>query len=482
MSSIQDYLFDADFLERSLNYLSETLKLQVTLKDSEERTITTKGSSIGGAEQHHPFQFTHPIGGITCSADDPQTLQRAQPHILYTLAALNTQLMRELELREITDEMLALSSQLNFLGKVARKIIGIEDLEKCYRIILQEITEVIGAQSAFIHTRGRWNDEIDIRHRIEKKGEDVVKACQCLSKHQAGLETIICTTEEGDSLLYAPLREQDHKPNGRMVFIRPTSQRPFTSYEKKFVAIIENIISPTFETLRLYDSLQDIYLNTVKALAAAIDAKDEYTHGHSFRVAKYAVSIGKQLELAAKDISDLEIAAYMHDLGKIGISELILGKPGKLTSEEFCHIQQHPVFTDKILQPIHLEHHIIQGAIQHHERMDGTGYPLGLSGEEISMFGRIIAVADVFDALTSQRPYRDAMPVETALKLLCQDVDRQFDRTVVLALIRALQEKQPEDNLKEEVNSGLKFEALQNLNQFLLELSNFIEGSPTVQT
>ncbi|MDZ7641179.1 MAG: HD-GYP domain-containing protein [Desulfurivibrio sp.] len=425
------------------------------------------------------FAFHTDIGGFSCHAADAESLQRAEPHIDYCLAALNSQLVREQELRETSDEMLQLSSQLNFLSKVARQIIGVDDLAECYDITLREIATVIDADQAFIHSRGRWNEEINIRHRLDAADEEGLLNDKNLLQHWESGHTIISTTSDGRSLLFAPIREQDNKTSGRMIFLRAAARRHFTAYEKKFVGIIENIISPTFETLRLYDSLQDLYLNTVKALAAAIDAKDEYTHGHSFRVAKYAVTIGRQLDLVGKDINDLEIAAYMHDLGKIGISEIILGKPDRLTADEFCHIQQHPVFTDRILQPIHLANHIIQGAIQHHERLDGTGYPLGLRADDISLFGRIIAVADVFDAMTSKRPYRDAIPVESALKMLCDDVDRQFDRRVVLALIQALQQDMPNGEL-EEVGEILKFDGLLNLNQFLRELAEFVTvGTPS---
>lgn len=477
MTSIRDYLFDSDFLDLSLHYLSEVLKLGVTVQDSDGLVIIERGEHPNKVSRYYPFHFHPDIGGFSCHAATEKSLQQAEPHINYCLAALNSQLAREQELRETSDEMLQLSSQLSFLSKVARKIIGVEDLEECYGITLQEIAAAIDADQAFIQSRGRWDEEVNIQHRIDATEEKRLSDDQGLQQHLGSGHTIISSTTDGRSLLYAPIREQDNRISGYMVFLRPTGSRPFSAYEKKFVGIIENIISPTFETLRLYDSLQELYLNTVKALAAAIDAKDEYTHGHSFRVAKYAVTIGHLLNLSGKEINDLEIAAYMHDLGKIGISEIILGKPDRLTAEEFCHIQQHPVFTDRILQPIHLANHIIQGAIQHHERLDGTGYPRGLRADDISLFGRIIAVADVFDALTSKRPYRDAMPVETALKILCEDVDKQFDRKVVLALIKALQIDIPNGALQE-VGEILKFDGLQNLNIFLRELAEFVTAGP----
>ena len=472
MASIRDYLFDSALLDQSLDYLAETLDLAVTVLDSEGTAIASRQAEglDTPASRAYPFQFSSDIGAIVCAAATRDRLDQAEPHILYCLTALNSQLLRETELQETTEEMLQLSGQLNFLFKVAKKIIGIDDLKKCYQVILDEISRTTKADQGFIHTKGRWDEEIRVTHKISDEEVDATRDSICLRHTTAG-STIICTREDGASLLYSPIKEKDGQ-SGEMVFIRTHGHRAFSASEKQLVAIIENIISPTFETLRLYDSLQDLYLNTVKALAAAIDAKDEYTHGHSFRVAKYAMTIGGELGLSSQQINDLEIAGYMHDLGKIGISELILGKPGKLTHEEFCLIQKHPVFTDKILQPIKLPLHILEGATQHHERMDGTGYPCGLTGANISLFGRIIAVADVFDALTSKRPYRDALPVEAALRKLCDGIDSLFDREIILAFLSALRSEQSKEALAD-INMGLSYDDIHNLNQFLIELKEF---------
>src|SRR3989339_110208 len=476
MPSIKDYLFDTAFLNQSIDYLTETLKLAITVIDSEGNLVAGCRNEVINApvSRAFPFRFPANIGALVCGAPNQQLLDRAEPHILYCLASLNSQLLRETELKETTEEMLQLSSQINFLFKVAKKILGIEDLAKCYQIILDEISLMIKADQGFIQTKGRWDERVCVTRQMTEAEVDSLGNSLCLQDTANGT-TIICTREDGASLLYSPIKEKIGQ-SGQMVFIRALNHRPFSASEKKLVGIIENIVSPTFETLRLYDSLQDLYLNTVKALAAAIDAKDEYTHGHSFRVAKYSMTIGEQLGLDNQQLNDLEIAGYMHDLGKIGISELILGKPGKLTHEEYSLIQKHPVFTDKILQPIQLPRHILEGAIQHHERMDGSGYPSGLMGADISLFGRIIAVADVFDALTSKRPYREAMPVEEALQTLCEGIDTLFDREMIIAFISSLRSDRQNEVL-DEINLGLRHNDLQNLNQFLIKLVDFTIAS-----
>ncbi len=473
MASIQDYLFDSTLLTDTLAYLADHHGLTVTVNDSAGQLLLQRGPHhANAATRFHPFRFASDLGGITCAAANEQTLANAAPHITFALTMLNSQLEREVELRETADEMLQLSSQLNFLYKLARKIIGIDDLTRCYEIILHEISQAIGADHAMINTKGRWEEKIRVAYNLTPEQQAAIESRPSVTT-ATGSDTIIFTCEDGASLIYSPLKEKEGR-SGYAVFARSKDHRCFSAYEKKFVSIIENIISPTFETLRLYDSLQDLYLNTVKALAAAIDAKDEYTHGHSFRVAKYTLAIGRHLDIDQKRLNDLEIAAYMHDLGKIGISEAILGKPGKLTPEEFCEIRRHPEFTDKILQPIKLPAFIVDAAVQHHERLDGTGYPLGLVGEKISFFARVIAVADVFDALTSKRPYRDALSVEEALRILCDGIDLKFDRTVVLAFLRALNHEGGLGEVLSIINMNLQFAAIQNLNTFLIELTDFI--------
>jgi HD-GYP domain-containing protein (c-di-GMP phosphodiesterase class II) len=471
MASIRDYMFDTALLEQSIDYLTGTHQLAVSVIDSEGLAVAGRG--IEGpdttASRTYPFSFSTDIGGLVCAAANQELLDQAEPHIRYCLAAINTLLLREAELQETTDEMLQLTSQLNFVFKVAKKISGIDDLEKCYQIILDEISQAIKADQGFIHTKGRWDDKICVTHLMT--GKEVEATRNSISQRGETAGTIIFNRDDGASLLFSPIKEKEGQC-GQMVFIRTSSHRFFAASDKKLVAIIENIISPTFETLRLYDSLQDLYLNTIKALAAAIDAKDPYTHGHSFRVAKYSLAIGEQLVLGKQLLNELEIAGYMHDLGKIGISEAILGKPGKLTSEEFNIVQQHPVFTNKILQPIKLPVRILEGASQHHERMDGSGYPAGLVGTEISLFGRIIAVADVFDALTTKRPYRDAMPVEEALKMLCDGIDTLFDREMILAFLSALRSDRSHEVLGDS-DMGLRYIDIQNLNLFLVELADF---------
>lgn len=173
--------------------------------------------------------------------------------------------------------------------------------------------------------------------------------------------------------------------------------------------------------------LVDSYFAT---LAAALDARDPYTAGHSLRVAEYAVKIGRLAELPEERIDELRKAALLHDIGKIGIRDAVLLKEGRLTDEEWEQIKQHPVLGEAILkqiEPADAMAPFLPGVRSHHERYDGKGYPDGLAGEDIPLFGRIIAVADAFDAMTSDRPYRKGLEPAQALEILEQGRESQWD-------------------------------------------------------
>jgi putative nucleotidyltransferase with HDIG domain len=180
------------------------------------------------------------------------------------------------------------------------------------------------------------------------------------------------------------------------------------------------------------------YAGVIAALAAALDARDPYTAGHSQRVAMLSVFIAEEMQVPVEERETLRLGALLHDVGKIGVNDAVLRKPGRLTAEEMDHIRLHPVLGARILQPVaflapHL--HIVE---LHHERPDGRGYPHGLVGDAIPLFARIVHVADAFDAMTSARAYRPARGSGEAVHELWRCAGTQFDAEVVQALVRAL--------------------------------------------
>ena len=190
---------------------------------------------------------------------------------------------------------------------------------------------------------------------------------------------------------------------------------------------------------KLYLYSENARSRLIKAFINSIEAKDKYTQGHSERVAAYSVQIANQMKLNRRQIQLIRQGAVLHDIGKIGISDQILNKPGLLDSEEFAAIQTHPLIGVKILEEVGLENEVLEMVRNHHERYDGAGYPDSLAAKDLSLATRILCVADAYDAMTSDRPYRKGMTKEQVYTILNECKGTQFDPDVVDALISSLE-------------------------------------------
>ena len=184
------------------------------------------------------------------------------------------------------------------------------------------------------------------------------------------------------------------------------------------------------------EKIRASFLNAVTALAYALEAKDKYTSGHSQRVAEISVAIAKELDMSADNIEKISLAGQIHDIGKMGVRESILNKPAGLTDEEYQHVKSHPEVGERILTPIVEDENILKAVRHHHERYDGGGYPDGLKDGQIPLEAKIMAVADTYDAMTSERPYRKAMSAETACKEIERGKGTQFAPDVAEAFLR----------------------------------------------
>ena len=186
------------------------------------------------------------------------------------------------------------------------------------------------------------------------------------------------------------------------------------------------------------DELEKTSAATLIALSRALDARDQDTEGHSERVATLTVEIGQEIGMEETDLRSMRMAALLHDIGKIGVPDAILRKPGALDEQEWALIRKHPQIGYDILQNIPFLNPALDAILHHHEKFNGKGYPTGLQGETISLSARILAVVDVYDALTSNRPYRPAFPSEKALEMIRGEAGQQFDPDVAQALERLL--------------------------------------------
>ncbi len=216
------------------------------------------------------------------------------------------------------------------------------------------------------------------------------------------------------------------------------NQTLLVNLEKTNVALRRKIV----ENSRLYADLQDIYKDTIRALGAAIDAKDPYTRGHSDRVAHFSSAIARRMGLEGDELNAITVASHLHDIGKIAIDNAILCKPMKLSREEFQEVYRHPVVSYDILSNIRFPYRdVALLAKYHHERLNGAGYPDGKKGEDLTTGMKILALADAFDAMTSDRPYRPALSVEEALDEISRNVCVQFDRDVAEAFVNVLRDE-----------------------------------------
>jgi putative nucleotidyltransferase with HDIG domain len=215
-------------------------------------------------------------------------------------------------------------------------------------------------------------------------------------------------------------------------------------YTREDLALLSALASKAgtnLDNARLYDDLRNLFYNTVETLVRAIQARDRYTSGHSARVSRYSLLIGEKLGLTTKDRHELYLAAMLHDIGKIGIPDELLNREGKLTEEQFQQIRSHVTVGASMLKALGEMNPIVPLILHHHEAWDGSGYPDGLEGEEIPLMSRILAVADSYDAMTSDRPYRKAMSRSRAIDEIKRCSGTCFDPRVVEAFLAVVKEQ-----------------------------------------
>jgi len=207
----------------------------------------------------------------------------------------------------------------------------------------------------------------------------------------------------------------------------------FDEQDLELMAAIGNQAGVALKRAQLVQDLENLFFSSIRSLVAAIDAKDRYTHGHSERVTTFALRLAKEIDLPEHERDILQLAGLLHDVGKIGVPEWVLNKPGELTDDEFALVMRHPVHGAEIISNIQSPHvpEVAASVLHHHERWDGSGYPGGLKGEESPRVARILALADAFDAMTSDRPYRKGYEMEQAARVVRDCSGTQFDPAVV---------------------------------------------------
>jgi HD-GYP domain-containing protein (c-di-GMP phosphodiesterase class II) len=237
------------------------------------------------------------------------------------------------------------------------------------------------------------------------------------------------------SVMCAPMRTTDQILG--VLYVDSQTAQEFSAAELELLAAVGNQAGIALHRAKLMAEVERLFLDVMKAIASIIDAKDGYTHKHSERVAAFGVRLAGHLGLDADGRGVVELSGLLHDVGKIGVPDAILNKPGKLTDSEFKEMRLHPLHGARILSNIQSQKvvSLLPGVKYHHERWDGKGYPEGLAGEDIPFLGRLLGVADFLDALTSDRSYRKGLPLEEALQMVKDLEGQAFDPVVVKAAI-----------------------------------------------
>ena len=331
------------------------------------------------------------------------------------------------------------------LDKVMDYVFEMFPAQRGYLMLLNDRTnelEIRVVRKKEVPGREKDNDKIEVSKTIINwvlKEKKAVLSDDARIDERFGMPDSVFLHDIRASL-YAPLM-YERRPIGIICIDNFTSSHVFTENDLRFLTIIANQAAISIENSRLHRHVQRLFLSSIRALANAIEARDKYTRGHSERVTAYAVRISEKMKMAGEEVEKIRYAALLHDIGKIKVREDILNKPGKLTEEEFKIMSLHPVYGARIMEPVDEFQEMLPFMYHHHERYDAAGYPDHLEGEDIPLASRILAVADTFDAMTSDRPYRKALALDHSINEIKKNSGTQFDPRVVSSFMEILDEE-----------------------------------------
>jgi HD-GYP domain-containing protein (c-di-GMP phosphodiesterase class II) len=348
----------------------------------------------------------------------------------------------EQELDDLARELSIRYEELNFFYKIGGKIGATDDLKETLLYMMRKTTELIGADCVAVYIPSKdifENFDTPFEKAASEPITQVLRSVtsDLLAKFQSGVDYL----SDGDLVSYSflnPLLKKykrlliipisfDENKDGIFFLGKIAPDETFSICDKRLVGVVADMIAIKITNTELFQHLNEFLLNLMKSFMKTIEEKDSYTYGHSERVNEYALKIGRVLDFNEQELTQLNFVSILHDIGKIGIPEEILNKPGQLTDDEFEKIKQHPEKGCTILEPIQQLKTLLPVILHHHERPDGKGYPQGLSGSEIPLFAKIIAVADTFDAMTSDRAYRKAKKLDAVVQELLDVRGTQLD-------------------------------------------------------
>jgi putative nucleotidyltransferase with HDIG domain len=390
------------------------------------------------------------------------------------LRLTNEQLRRENEqLRRALSESQRRAERKDVLVRTFALLSSTLDRQQLLTLIMEQARALLDAEATSIFTIDKASGDL-VPHVVTGSSTDallsvrVPKGCGIVGLVASTGERVLVNDAQRDprhysgadqetgfvtrSILAVPMRTQTIRLGGERgdveqeivgvaEALNKRGDAAFDHEDAELLATLASQAATVLQLAALFEDLNKLFFGVIGAVSAAVDARDPYTQGHSLRVADFATAMAREMGLDAELIHQIRIGGILHDIGKIGVPDAILNKPGRLTDEEFALMRKHPEIGERIMRNVpqlgDVIGQVMRALLEHHERLDGGGYPHGLRDDKISVIGRIIGVADVFDALTSGRPYREALPAEEALRILQAGQGREFDPDCVAALVAA---------------------------------------------
>jgi HD-GYP domain-containing protein (c-di-GMP phosphodiesterase class II) len=404
----------------------------------------------GACRRAYPLRYRDYVWGalITCSHDG------APQAVVDAVAALTVERLRDLivagfELQSLSREIVANYEQLTLLYGASIEVGAAHDATSICQRVLEQLDSQMPSEAMAVMllseetgharvaaARGELSDAF--QQPMPDMPDGVL--CHVLA---TGEHAVVCDVpqrgcSDTSSILCVPLMAGD-RLMGAICARDKLSGVEYLAGDAKVAGAVAAQAAIAISNAVLFGDVKNLFVGTVRSLASAVDAKDPYTLGHSQRVTQYAMVIARELGLSNDEVEDLQLAALLHDVGKIGLPDEILLKAGKLTSEEWEQVRKHPIWGEEILRPIKQLRRVASWIRHEHERWNGSGYPDGLRSGAIPVPSRIIAVADAFDALTSDRSYRKAVSVTEAISILESAAGTEYDPEVVAAFLTAVE-------------------------------------------
>ncbi|MDI6786661.1 MAG: HD domain-containing protein [bacterium] len=441
------------YLGAPVRYQSEIIGVvascQILLKNIGEKEYKdglSLASKIGIENAH---LFAKSLNSITVIPKGK--IRWVMDSLVFLSGILEDTISRDKKLYEITTETNSMREEIKLMHEINMALNAFMEIKEIIKMILEQVMKMISVKVGLVIIKSGKidNSEVVIASGIS---EDSIKEVMMDLKREVvdkiGNFIMINDLKRNpnldnlrlgiSSLLCIPLRIK-----GEVFGVMGVAHREigegFNDSERRFMQSLATEAAILIENANLHKESQDLFLETIKALTSTIDAKDPYTHGHSERVHNMSSAVADEMLLPIKEKAKVKLSALLHDIGKIGVTEKVLGKNGPLEDDEYETIKKHIILGADIIRKIKKlqEYDIVSSIEDHHERFDGKGYPGGFKGKQISLAGRIISVVDSYDAMISDRPYRKSMSKEKAINEIKKCAGSQFDPEVVEAFVMA---------------------------------------------